>query len=180
MSHEVFVSCNDILDGALIAQYDGFDFETVLATALSVMDDKLANGASFRYFDNAVDYWHKPKTLSIYITDAQEGRALNLDARGKDYATNVLSYPSELPSYLLDELPEIELGELIFCHDVVAKEADEQGKRFNDHLTHLTVHGILHLLGFDHEISDADADEMESFEIEILAKLGIGNPYLDQ
>ena len=108
-----------------------------------------------------------------------KGRAVNLAARGKDYATNVLSYPSELPTEMTTLLGEIELGELVLCHEVVLNEADEQNKSFESHLTHLIIHGLLHLLGFDHEISDADADQMEGFEIEILAQLGIDNPYLE-
>lgn len=116
--------------------------------------------------------------MDIYITNTTEGRQLNLDARGKDYATNILSYPSELPSDVLDLMDDIPLGELIICHGVLVREANEQDKQFEDHLHHLLVHGILHLLGFDHEISDADADEMEGFEIEILQGLGISNPYL--
>nr|WP_226997836.1 rRNA maturation RNase YbeY [Moraxella bovoculi] len=142
------------------------------------MTDKLKSGLEFSYFDNVEDYWHKNKTLDIYLTDTTEGRQLNLDARGKDYATNILSYPSELPSDVLALMDDIPLGELIICHEVLVREADEQDKRFEDHLHHLLVHGILHLLGFDHEISDADADEMEGFEIEILQGLGISNPYL--
>lgn len=180
MSHQAFVSFAEQLADEQVAVYDVIDFERILAHTLDVMTRKLSDGVEFRYFADAQAYWDKPKSLGIYITDDVEGRQLNLDARGKDYATNVLSYPSELPAFMMSELPEIELGELIFCHQVVQKEADEQCKTFEHHFTHLIVHGILHLLGFDHEISDADADEMEGFEIEILAGLGIGNPYLEQ
>lgn len=118
-----------------------------------------------------------PIELDIYITDPIEGRAINLDARGKDYATNILSYPSELPSMILDSLPSFLLGELVICHEVVAKQAVEQNKTLHDHLTHLLVHGILHLFGLDHELGQAEQDEMESIEIAILAKFDIANPY---
>lgn len=174
----LFLSLSDTLSAQTQAQYHSKALQQTLDAVLAVMGDKLHHGLDFAYFNDAQSYWHKPKTLDIYITDSHEARAINLEARGKDYATNVLSYPSELPYELLDEMDEIPLGELILCHEVVSKEADEQGKSFEHHLTHLIVHGILHLLGFDHEISDADADEMEGFEIEILARLGIANPYL--
>lgn len=115
--------------------------------------------------------------LEIYVTEPVEGRAINLDARGKDYATNILSYPSEPPESVLELLPSLPLGELVICHDVVVRQADEQGKTLKDHLTHLLVHGILHLLGFDHELGQAQQDEMESIEIAVLKQLAIANPY---
>lgn len=119
----------------------------------------------------------KPCELEIYVTDSVEGHELNLDARGKDYATNILSYPSELPESVLEILPSLPLGELVICHEVVTRQADEQGKTVSDHLTHLIVHGILHLLGFDHELGQAEQDEMENLEIGILQTLNIKNPY---
>lgn len=110
--------------------------------------------------------------LSIRIVDAEEGRALNRDYRGKDYATNVLSFEAELPPGL--KLPLI--GDMVICAPVVAREAAEQGKRARDHWAHLTVHGTLHLLGHDH-IVDAEAEAMEALETRILATLGIADPY---
>lgn len=124
------------------------------------------------------DFCALPKSLDIYVCGSDEGHALNLDARGKDYATNILSYPSGLPNMLFQQMGEIPLGELVICHDVVVKEAHEQDKTFHQHLTHLVVHGILHLLGFDHELGQAEQDEMEGFEIGILSSLGIDNPYI--
>ncbi|OOS26499.1 rRNA maturation RNase YbeY [Moraxella porci DSM 25326] len=178
MMHQVFINISESLSEQAAVMYQAINFEQILVTALITMDQKLNQGLEFRYFLDSEDDWHKPKTLSLYITDAIEARELNLQARAKDYATNVLSYPTQLPAFLIQELPEIDLGELVFCHEVVLKEAEEQNKTFDAHMTHLVVHGILHLLGFDHEISDQDADAMESYEIEILAKLGINNPYL--
>jgi probable rRNA maturation factor len=110
--------------------------------------------------------------LSIRLVDADEGRALNRDYRGRDYATNVLSFPVELPPGVRSPL----IGDIVICAPVVAREAAEQDKRLRDHYAHLTVHGVLHLLGHDHE-NDADAERMEKLEVRILAGLGIADPY---
>ena len=110
--------------------------------------------------------------LAIRIVDEKEGRALNHHYRGKDYATNVLSFPAELPEGV--KLPL--LGDLVICAPVVAREAAEQGKPVAAHYAHLTVHGVLHLLGWDHE-HDKDAEAMEQLEREVLAELGLPDPY---
>ncbi len=112
--------------------------------------------------------------LAIRLVDAKEGRALNRHYRGKDYATNVLSFPAELPEGVTLPL----LGDLVICAPVVAREAREQGKRLNAHYAHLTIHGVLHLLGLNHE-DDREALVMEQIERDLLAGLGIGDPYLD-
>ncbi|GAB3033941.1 rRNA maturation RNase YbeY [Oleiagrimonas citrea] len=117
----------------------------------------------------------KPAELSIRIVDADEGRALNAAYRGKDYATNVLSFPAELPPGV--DLPLI--GDLVICAPVVVREAAEQNKPAREHWAHMTVHGVLHLLGYDH-IEDADAVRMEALETRILADLGIDDPYLSR
>lgn len=114
----------------------------------------------------------KPAELSIRVVGAREGRVLNRQYRGKDYATNVLSFPVELPRGIASPL----LGDLVICAPVVAREAREQGKSPRDHYTHLTVHGVLHLLGFDHQ-NERDAVRMEALETRILAELGIADPY---
>ena len=114
----------------------------------------------------------KATELSIRIVDTPEGRALNRDYRGKDYATNVLSFPAELPPGVA--LPLI--GDLAICAPVVAREAAEQGKAPRDHWAHMTVHRVLHLLGYDH-LEDAEAEAMEALETRILAGLGIADPY---
>jgi probable rRNA maturation factor len=114
----------------------------------------------------------KATELAIRIVDAKEGRALNRDYRGKDYATNVLSFPAELPPGV--NLPLI--GDLVICAPVVVREAAEQGKRARDHWAHMTVHGVLHLLGYDH-MEEAEAEAMEALETRILAGLGISDPY---
>jgi probable rRNA maturation factor len=112
--------------------------------------------------------------LAIRIVGTKEGRALNRHYRGKDYATNVLSFPAELPEGV--KLPL--LGDIVLCAPVVAREAREQKKALGAHYAHLTVHGTLHLLGWDHE--DArEADAMEQLEREILAEMGIEDPYAE-
>ena len=110
--------------------------------------------------------------LAIRIVDEREGQALNRHYRGKDYATNVLSFPAELPEGV--KLPL--LGDLVICAPVGAREAAEQGKPVAAHYAHLTVHGVLHLLGWDHE-HDKDAEAMEQLEREVLAELGLPDPY---
>ena len=107
--------------------------------------------------------------VTIRIVDEPEGRALNSTYRGKDYATNVLTFP-------LAETPHL-MGDIIICAPVVVAEAAAQNKSPVAHYAHLTVHGVLHLHGYDHEI-EAQAQLMETIEIQILAKLGYANPYL--
>jgi probable rRNA maturation factor len=114
----------------------------------------------------------KATEVAIRIVDAEEGQALNLQYRGRDYATNVLSFEADLPPGV--NLPLI--GDLVICAPVVAREAAEQGKKANDHWAHLTIHGTLHLLGYDH-IVDAEAEAMEALETRVLAGLGIADPY---
>ncbi len=114
----------------------------------------------------------KATELSIRLVDTDEGRAMNMQYRQRDYATNVLSFPADLPPAL--KLPLI--GDLVICAPVIANEAQIQGKRLRDHYAHMTVHGVLHLLGHDHQTDD-DAERMEALETRVLAKLGIADPY---
>ena len=110
--------------------------------------------------------------VSGRITDAKTGRQLNRDFRGKDYATNVLSFPAEWPPGMRSPM----LGDLAICAPVVAREAREQGKAVRDHYAHMVIHGTLHLLGYDH-IDEAEAERMETLETKLLAGIGIANPY---
>ena len=110
--------------------------------------------------------------LSIRIVGTREGRTLNRTYRDKDYATNVLSFPVDLPPGV--HLPL--LGDIAICAPVVRREAAEQGKPVAHHWAHLTVHGVLHLLGYDH-IVEAEAVRMEALETRILKGLGISDPY---
>jgi probable rRNA maturation factor len=111
--------------------------------------------------------------LTIRLVDEAEGRELNNTWRHKDYATNVLSFPADVPDEFLD-IPL--LGDLVICVPVVAREAAEQSKTLDAHWAHLVIHGCLHLLGYDH-IDDEEAEEMEALERTLLEELGFPDPY---
>jgi probable rRNA maturation factor len=117
---------------------------------------------------------HEPAVVGLILTDDAEQRRLNCEYRGKDAPTNVLSFP------IGDAAPggPVMLGDVVLAFETVAREAGEQQKPLADHLRHLVVHGVLHLLGFDHE-TDAEAEVMEARETEILAGLGVPDPYRD-
>jgi len=110
--------------------------------------------------------------VCIKIVDATESQSLNHTYRNKNSPTNVLSFPSEVPAFVGSD----HLGDLAICAPVVEREAAKQGKALSDHWAHLTIHGVLHLLGYDH-INDDEALEMETIEIRCLKSMGINNPY---
>jgi len=112
--------------------------------------------------------------VSVYIVDEDEGEELNAQYRGKDYPTNVLSFPADIA----EEVGVPLLGDLVVCAPVVEREAQEQGKTLQAHWAHMLVHGTLHLLGFDH-IEDDEADAMEALETQIVTGLGYPAPYQD-
>ena len=124
----------------------------------------------------ALDGRIREADLAIRLVDAREGRALNRHYRGKDSATNVLSFPAELPEGLPEGVRLPLLGDLVLCAPVVAREAREQRKPLAAHYAHMTVHGVLHLRGWNHE-DEREAECMEGLEREILAGLGIDDPY---
>lgn len=133
----------------------------------------LPSAASFRRWATAAAQGRIARAdLAIRLVDQEEGQALNRHYRGKDYATNVLSFPTRLPEGIAPAM----LGDLVICAPVVAREAAEQGKPLNAHYAHLTIHGVLHLLGLDHEDTH-EAEAMEQIEREILAALGHPDPY---
>jgi probable rRNA maturation factor len=121
-----------------------------------------------------------PAELTIRFVDADEGRTLNRDYRAKDYATNVLTFAySEDAAAMAGEVVDDDTptqADIILCTDVLQREAAEQRKTLAAHAAHLVVHGVMHAQGYDHE-TDAEAVEMEALEIEILARLGVENPY---
>jgi probable rRNA maturation factor len=117
--------------------------------------------------------------VGVVLADDAEQRRLNRTYRGKDAPTNVLAFPvagSAAPAVAAG--PPVLLGDVVLACETVAREAAEQNKPVADHLRHLVVHGVLHLLGFDHA-TDADATMMETREIAILARLGVPDPYRD-
>lgn len=118
--------------------------------------------------------------IGIACVDNDESHKLNLEYRQKDKPTNVLSFPSDVPEEVLAMLDALPIGDLVICIPVVLQEAIDQNKTPIEHFTHMLVHGTLHLMGYDHETSDEEAEEMEALEIEILAKLGFENPYTEQ
>ena len=110
--------------------------------------------------------------LTLRLVDRDESRELNSRYRGKDKPTNVLSFPAELPPGL--DIPL--LGDIVICAPLVREESEAQHKPLSAHWAHLVIHGVLHLLGHDHQ-DEREAVEMEAVEVELLASLGYGNPY---
>jgi probable rRNA maturation factor len=150
---------------------------TLKALQLSLQFGDLANAAPHRAAlpRHKVARWirhalARDAEITVRIVDLEEGRALNRDYRQKDYATNVLTF-----DYTQEP---VVTADLVLCAPVVEQEAREQGKTLQAHYAHLLVHGTLHAQGWDHETSQADAEAMEAYEIEILAGLGLPNPYL--
>jgi probable rRNA maturation factor len=141
----------------------GFLAERAARAALAVEPPETAGG---------------PVLLGIVLTDDCEQRELNRAWRGKDSPTNVLSFAVGDPDDLVSPGAPILLGDVVLAFETVAREASEQRKTLADHLAHLVVHGVLHLMGLDHE-SDAEAAIMEARETEILAILGVPAPYAD-
>jgi probable rRNA maturation factor len=117
-----------------------------------------------------------PPVIDVVLTDDVEQRQLNRDWRGVDAPTNVLAFPAWNPEAPLPPGAPLLLGDVVLAFETAAREADEQGKPLSDHLSHLIVHGVLHLLGYDHA-TETEAVAMESLETSILASLGVPDPY---
>ncbi len=155
------------------------DFENACAHVPVPAETDFARWAALAIATQPDKAGAKPVTLGIRVVDEAESAQLNRDYRGKDYATNVLSFGHELPDFMLDALEERPLGDLAICAPVVLREAAEQGKPAADHWAHMVIHGVLHLLGHDHE-DDAEAASMEAIERTLLKELGIADPYLEK
>lgn len=125
-----------------------------------------------QWLSSAVATQKDEAEVTVRIVEEQESHELNLQYRGKDKSTNVLTFPFDMPAEI--ELPL--LGDLVICKDVVEREAHEQGKPLKAHWAHMLIHGGLHLLGYDH-IDDDEAEEMESLEIQLMLSLGFNDPY---
>lgn len=152
-----------------------------LSLQKAINDKHLPKSADFRtwlHVAMTVAQQQRPSEVLIRLVDEAESQALNLAYREKDKPTNVLSFPADLPEDVLALLGREPLGDIIICAPVVANEAKEQGKLLAAHWAHMTIHGVLHLLGYDH-LDDGEAEEMEALEIQALAILGYDNPYLE-
>ena len=120
----------------------------------------------------------KSPCVNVNIVSNDEIQQINKDFRDKDYPTNIISFEFEKPQGLPDDILDDFLGDIVIAPKVLEKEALEQNKDINNHWCHIFIHGLLHLLGYDHIIDD-EAEAMENFEMQLLAKLNIANPYLD-
>jgi len=144
--------------------------------------EELAERVANAVAEVAPDLGNSRLNTSILFTSDEEVHALNREWRDRDKPTNVLSFPMLSREQLLDLAPDGPpemLGDIALAYKTCACEADEKGVSLQDHAAHLILHGLLHLAGHDHEISDKDAQAMEALEIAALAKLGIADPYKD-
>ncbi|AJI55130.1 putative rRNA maturation factor YbeY [Francisella philomiragia] len=117
--------------------------------------------------------------VNVSIVSNQEIQQINEQFRHKDKPTNIISFEFEKPEGLPEDIAANFWGDIVIAPEVLKKEAKEQNKNLDDHWQHIFIHGLLHLLGYDH-IDDIEAEEMENLEIELLAELGIANPYIEQ
>jgi probable rRNA maturation factor len=134
--------------------------------------DPLPDDEQFNLWVNTAIEGEGDAELTLRLVDQEESRELNSRYRGKDKPTNVLSFPADLPPGLNLNL----LGDIVICAPLVGEEAEAQQKSLHSHWAHLVIHGVLHLLGHDHQ-DELEAEKMESIEVELLASLGFGNPY---
>ncbi len=117
--------------------------------------------------------------VNVSIVSNQEIQQINKQFRHKDKPTNIISFEFEKPEGLPEDIAANFWGDIVIAPEVLKKEAKEQNKNLDDHWQHIFIHGLLHLLGYDH-VDDIEAEEMENLEIELLAELGIANPYIEQ
>lgn len=146
-----------------------YDTQIVIQRASRIAG--IPSDANFRKWIRAA--LPKPAELTLRIVNAAEGRNLNSAFRGKDYATNVLTFVYHEPK------AKTLMGDVVLCAPIVAREAKEQGKALVAHYAHLCVHGVLHLAGMDHE-TEREAKAMETLEVKVVTGLGFGDPYAAQ
>lgn len=155
------------------AMLDDEDEMITIVLESSRWDEVIPNAVAWatRIVEHVLDAFDCTDIVAVVLADDAMVQRLNAEFRGKDKPTNVLSFPA-------DEVDEDMLGDIILSVQTLEREASEQGKSIEHHAAHLLVHGMLHLLGYDHELSEEDAEEMESEEIALLDELGIANPYV--
>lgn len=145
--------------------------------------EALAERAAAACADVVAELANPRLSASLLFTSDEEVHTLNREWRERDTPTNVLSFPMLAREELVDLTPEgppVMLGDLALAYETCTREAAVKSVPLEHHAAHLIVHGLLHLAGHDHEISEEDADKMEALEIRILAKLGIADPYMDR
>ncbi len=121
--------------------------------------------------------YQQPVGVALTLVSPQEIQKLNKDYRNKNKATNVLSFPQNLPDEVIEMQGFRFIGDIVICADIVAEEAERQGKPLRDHWRHILLHGLLHLAGYDH-IEDKQAEQMEQLEVDILSTMNVPNPYI--
>jgi probable rRNA maturation factor len=146
--------------------------DDLAAEACESADDDVPEPGLIQAWAEAAYLDEKPAVASLLVTTSDEIQDLNKQYRNKDKATNVLSFPVQLPEEVNVNL----LGDIVLCPSVIKQEAEQQSKSEESHWAHMVVHGMLHLQGYDH-IKEDDAEEMEQLEIDILGRLGFENPY---
>ena len=146
--------------------------ELAVDLQIATESTRLPAAADLRNWARRAFLGSDPREVTIRIVDARESAGLNSRYRGRDYPTNVLSFPFEPPPGITVPL----LGDLVICAPVVLREAQEQGKSSRSHWAHMVIHGMLHLQGYDHE-DETEAEAMEALEVELLAALNFPNPY---
>ena len=160
-----------------------YPFSRILRQRFTLNFENASNAPSlpaehdfYRWIWQVVKQQYRRADIGLILLDEDEARAYNRNYRGKDYATNVLSFALNEGEMLPDQLSDGLYGDLVICPQVVLKEAAEQGKTPEAHFAHLTIHGTLHLMGYDH-IDDGEAEEMEALEIRLMQELNYPNPY---
>jgi len=146
--------------------------DELVSDAGELSDDDVPEPELLQSWAKAAYLGDEPAVASLLVTTAEEVQSLNKQYRDKDKPTNVLSFPMQSP----EEVDVSLLGDIVLCAPVIKQEAEQQSKVEASHWAHMVVHGMLHLQGYDH-IDNTDAEQMEQLEIEIMARLGFGNPY---